>query len=148
MSRWLRLFLRLALGAIFLYAAWTKVREPWQLFASVVDAYGLLPMWAVKFVARVLPWAELLLGLLLISGWFLRLSSIAASTLLLGFFAVMARTYASGLQIECGCFGAGDAISIRSLVRDGSLLLASLCLAGMALSTARGRERAAAPPPR
>lgn len=133
MSRWLRLFLRLALGAIFVYAAWVKLREPWQMFASAVDAYGLVPMWVVKLVARVLPWAELLIGLLLISGWFLRASSIAASALLLGFFAVMVRTYASGIQIECGCFGPGDVISIRSLARDGSLLLASLGLAGMAI---------------
>ena len=140
MSRWLRLFLRLALGAVFVYAAWTKLRAPWQGFASAVDAYGLLPMWAVKLVARALPWAELLIGLLLVSGRFLRLSSIAASALLLGFFAVMVRTYASGIQIECGCFGPGDAISIRSLARDGSLLLVSLCLAGMAIWSSR-RER-------
>jgi hypothetical protein len=96
-------------------------------------------MWAVKFVARTLPWAELIVGLLLISGWFLRLSSIAASALLLGFFAVMVRTYASGIQIECGCFGPGDTISPRSLARDGSLLLASLVLAGMAVWRARER---------
>jgi uncharacterized membrane protein YphA (DoxX/SURF4 family) len=133
MSRWLRLFLRVVLGAIFVYAAWTKLRDPWQLFANSVAAYDLLPIWAVKVVARALPWAELLLGLLLISGRFLRVSSIAASALLLGFFAVMVRTYASGIQIECGCFGAGDTISMRSLARDGSLLLASLGLAGMAI---------------
>ena len=136
-SRWLRLFLRLALGAIFIYAAWIKLRQPWQLFASSIDAYGLLPMWAVKLEARVLPWGELLLGLLLVSGRFLRTASIAASLLLLGFFAVMVRTYASGIQIECGCFGPGDVISIRSLARDGTLLLASLVLAGMAIRKRR-----------
>ena len=131
------MFLRLALGAIFVYAAWTKLRQPWQLFASSIDAYGLLPMWAVKLEARVLPWGELLLGLLLVSGRFLRTASIAASLLLLGFFAVMVRTYASGIQIECGCFGPGDVISIRSLARDGTLLLASLVLAGMAIRKRR-----------
>ena len=136
-SRWLRLLLRLALGAIFIYAAWIKLRQPWQLFASSIDAYGLLPMWAVKLEARVLPWGELLLGLLLVSGRFLRTASIAASLLLLGFFAVMVRTYASGIQIECGCFGPGDVISIRSLARDGTLLLASLVLAGMAIRKRR-----------
>jgi uncharacterized membrane protein YphA (DoxX/SURF4 family) len=131
------LLLRLALGAIFIYAAWIKLRQPWQLFASSIDAYGLLPMWAVKLEARVLPWGELLLGLLLVSGRFLRTASIAASLLLLGFFAVMVRTYASGIQIECGCFGPGDVISIRSLARDGTLLLASLVLAGLAIRKRR-----------
>ncbi len=132
MARWLRLFLRLVLGAIFVYAAWLKLREPWQLFANSVANYDVLPIWAVKMVARGLPWVEMLVGLLLISGRFLRVSSIAASALLLGFFAIMVRTYASGIQIECGCFGPGDIISPRSLARDGSLLLASLGLAGMA----------------
>jgi len=132
MSRWLRLFLRVVLGAVFVYAAWVKLREPWQVFANSVANYDVLPMWAAKLVARTLPWAEMLLGLLLISGRFLRVSSIAASALLLGFFAIMVRTYASGIQIECGCFGPGDIISPRTLARDGSLLLASLGLAGMA----------------
>ena len=132
MARWLRLFLRLVLGAIFVYAAFVKLRDPWQVFANSVANYDLLPMWAVKLVARALPWAEMLVGLLLISGRFLRVSSIAASALLLGFFAIMVRTYASGIQIECGCFGPGDIISPRSLARDGSLLLASLGLVGMA----------------
>jgi uncharacterized membrane protein YphA (DoxX/SURF4 family) len=137
MARWIRLILILALGAIFIYSAWAKLRLPWQLFANSVANYGMLPMWAVKVVARALPWAELLLGLLLISGRLLRVSSIAASALLLGFFAVQVYTYASGIQIECGCFGPGDIISPRTLARDGALLAASLCLAAMAFSKRR-----------
>ncbi len=66
MVRYLALILRIALGVVFMYAAWTKLRESWVLFAMTVDAYGILPQWAVIVVARVLPWAELLLGLLLI----------------------------------------------------------------------------------
>jgi len=136
------LFLRLALGVIFIYAAWLKLpwNEPWQLFANAVAAYDVLPMWAVKIVARVLPWGELLIGLLLISGFFLRTASIAAAVLLLGFFSIMVRTYASGIQIECGCFGAGDIISPKTLARDGSMLLAALWLVWLAF---RGRERRA-----
>jgi uncharacterized membrane protein YphA (DoxX/SURF4 family) len=140
MFRAIFLLLRLALGAVFVYAAWTKLRAPWQLFAMQVDAYRLLPQWAVVFVARTLPWAELLIGLLLIAGRFLRLASVAGSLLLLSFFAMMVRTYASGMQIDCGCFGPGDTISIRTLLRDGALLAASLTLAAMAFVKARARH--------
>ena len=91
------LALRLALGAVFLYAAWTKLRQPWALFALSIDAYGLLPEPAVIAVARVLPWAELLLGGLLVSGRLLRWSAGAASALLVFFFAVMLRSYFKGL---------------------------------------------------
>jgi len=41
------LVLRIVLGAVFVYAAWTKIREPWQIFAMAIDAYGVLPEWAV-----------------------------------------------------------------------------------------------------
>ena len=62
------LLLRIALGAVFVYAAWLKLRDPWQMFAMSIDSYQLLPMWAVRVVARTLPWVELLLGMLLIAG--------------------------------------------------------------------------------
>jgi uncharacterized membrane protein YphA (DoxX/SURF4 family) len=141
MFRALLLLLRLGLGAVFVYAAWTKLRAPWPVFAMAVDAYKLLPHWAVIFVARTLPWAELLIGVLLLAGRFLRLAAAAASLLLLSLFAIMLRSYASGLQIDCGCFGPGDTISIRTLLRDGALLAASLSLAGMALWKARTKQK-------
>jgi uncharacterized membrane protein YphA (DoxX/SURF4 family) len=122
------LVLRLALGAVFAYAAWTKLRQPWELFAMSIDAYKVLPYGAVLVVARTLPWAELLIGLLLMAGRWLRVSTAAASLLLLVFFGLMVRAYAKGMQIDCGCFGLGDAISPRTLARDGALLAASLFL--------------------
>jgi uncharacterized membrane protein YphA (DoxX/SURF4 family) len=148
MHRYLVLILRIALGVVFVYAAWTKLRESWVLFAMTVDAYGILPQWAVMVVARVLPWAELLLGLLLISGIWLRLSATAASVILLFFFTVLLRSYLKRMQIDCGCFGSGDIISPRTLTRDGLLLAASLSLTVIAFrrawQTSLGHSRQAA----
>ncbi|MGA3262370.1 MAG: MauE/DoxX family redox-associated membrane protein, partial [Bryobacteraceae bacterium] len=113
------LVLRIALGAIFVYAAWTKLRTPWELFAMSIDSYQLLPLRAVELVARTLPWFELAVGLLLIAGFWLR-SAAAATTLLLAvFFGLMVRAYAKGMEINCGCFGANDIISWKTLLRDG-----------------------------
>jgi uncharacterized membrane protein YphA (DoxX/SURF4 family) len=122
------LVLRLALGGVFVYAAWTKLREPWMLFAISIDAYHVLPEWAVTLVARTLPWVELMAGLLLVAGRWMRVSTVATSALLALFFALMVRAYARGEAIDCGCFGAGEAISPVTLVRDGSLLAGSLLL--------------------
>ena len=127
-SRTVVLVLRLALGAVFAYAAWTKLRQPWELFAMSIDAYGVLPYWAVLLVARTLPWAELLIGIGLAAGLWLRVSAAAASLLLLVFFGLMVRSYAKGMEINCGCFGLGEAISPRTLARDGALLAVSLFL--------------------
>ena len=134
------LALRVALGAVFVYAAWTKLRQPWELFAMSIDAYKVLPFWAVRVVARTLPWAELLIGLALMAGRWLRVSAAAASLLLLVFFGLMVRTYGKGMAIDCGCFGLGDPISPRTLLRDGWLLAVSLFLTWTSF---RGRRRAA-----
>jgi uncharacterized membrane protein YphA (DoxX/SURF4 family) len=129
MRRIALIVLRAVLGAVFLYAAYTKLREPWTLFAVSIDAYGILPEWAVLFVSRTLPWFELGLGLVLVAGLWLRYASIAAVSLLGVFFVMMAVAYAKGLAIDCGCFGPGEALSAKTLMRDGTLVAMAAALA-------------------
>ena len=145
MSRYLLPALRVFMGGVFILAAWPKLQQPWAMFAMTVDAYGLLPQWAVILVARTLPWAELALALWLISGLWLRFSAAAASAILLGFFTVLVRSYLKGFQIDCGCFGGGDPISPRTLLRDGILLTLSLALLVLAI---RQRKSASLDPAR
>jgi uncharacterized membrane protein YphA (DoxX/SURF4 family) len=135
------LVLRIALGAVFVYAAWTKLRTPWELFAMSIDSYQLLPPKAVELVARTLPWFELAVGLLLIAGFWLRSAAAATALLLAVFFGLMVRAYAKGMEINCGCFGANDIISWKTLLRDGSMLAAALALT--ALSFLRRRNATA-----
>ena len=140
---------RLFLGGIFLYAAYTKLRLPWISFAATVQNYELLPDSAVIFVARTLPWFELVLGILLVIGAGMRWVGAAASALLLAFFAIMVRAYALGMDIDCGCFGPGDRLSGMTLLRDGLLLSLSLVLTIAAFSKARrppGIPQTAKPP--
>src|SRR4051812_12030297 len=119
----------MVLGGIFLYAAYTKLRQPWFIFAMSIDAYHIFPEWASLTIARVLPWGELVLGLMLVSGLLLRAGSMAAALLLTLFLGLMLWAYSRGMAIDCGCFGAGEALGPMTLLRDGSLLIASLVLA-------------------
>lgn len=123
--------LRIALATIFIYAAWVKIKDPWQMFAMSIDSYKLLPLWAVEWTARVLPWVELAVGMMLLAGVWLRVGTAAASAMLLVFFVLMVRAYAKGMEISCGCFGPGDIISWRTLVRDGSMLAGALFITWM-----------------
>ena len=132
MSAGLRLALRLGLGAVFVYAAYTKLRQSWLLFALSIDSYQMLPEWGVLTLARTLPWLELALGVLLLAGWKLRYVSIAATAILGLFFSVMLVQYFRGAGIDCGCFGVGEALSVRTLARDGLLLAAALVLIALA----------------
>ena len=143
MRRRLLLIFRLLLAAVFLYAAYMKLREPWMLFAMAIDAYQVLPEWASMLLGRTLPWIELVLGIWLAAGIALRYAA-AGATLLLGvFLGIMIRTYAMGMKIDCACFGMGDPISGRTLLRDGILLVLSVALTVMALRS-RPRESLAA----
>ena len=140
--------LRLLLGGVFLYAAWTKLRASPLIFAMSVDSYQLLPEWGVLAVAYSLPWLELLIGVLLLAGLWLRYVAASASAILVMFFALMLRSYVQGQGIDCGCFGVGEAISPKTLLRDGSLLAAAvlLTIAAFKILPGRGRKGAAANP--
>jgi putative oxidoreductase len=137
MRRWLPIGLRLLLAAVFIYAAYSKLRQPWLVFAMSVDAYRILPEWAVIGVARILPWSELLIGILLLCGFFLRYTSLFATALLLLFFVLMLRSYGKGMGIDCGCFGFGEPLSVTTLLRDGALLACSFGLLAMSFLTRR-----------
>jgi uncharacterized membrane protein YphA (DoxX/SURF4 family) len=133
----IQIVLRVALGAIFIYAGWVKLQDPWQLFAAGVASYELLPMWAVEIVARTLPWFEIALGVVLISGFFFRTSSTIVSGLLAVFFTLIVRAYIQGKQINCGCFGGNEPISPLTMLRDGSMLAGSILLCVMAYRNRR-----------
>jgi uncharacterized membrane protein YphA (DoxX/SURF4 family) len=144
----LALILRIALGVIFVYAAWTKLREPWAMFAISIDSYQVLPAWAVELTARGLPWFELLLGVLLITGLLRRPAMLSTSLLLLVFFGLMIRALIKGMEIDCGCFGPGDRLSWVTLLRDGALLASSIWLTVIALRPGSNLPASAAALPR
>ena len=120
--------LRIALAAVFLFAAYTKLKEPLLVFAMSIDSYQLLPERGVLAVAYGLPPLELAIGIGLLSGWKLRYFSFAGMAMLLAFFAILLYSYGKGMTIDCGCFGVGEALSAKTLVRDGLLVAASAAL--------------------
>jgi uncharacterized membrane protein YphA (DoxX/SURF4 family) len=127
---------RVALGAIFLYAAFAKLYfdGAWHLrdyhffFAMAIDSYKMLPLSVVEWMARILPWFELLLGALLIVGIGLRWAGSITTALLLVFMGAMTRAKILGLEINCGCFGNNEKLGTATLIRDSSLLVLALAV--------------------
>ncbi len=139
---------RLVLALVFGYAAWTKLSQPWEIFALSIDSYGVLPEWAVVAVARALPWLEMALGVLLLLNVQLVAVSATVSVLLVGFLGTMLRAWWLDLGIDCGCFGIGQAVSPGTLVRDGALALVSVAVTVGAIGRSRrasGRGSAESP---
>src|SRR5271163_3522933 len=113
-ARTLLILGRLILAAIFLVAAYAKLKPqaavPWSaasvktslsLFAMQVDSYQLLPPQLVSPVAHLLPPFELFLGLWLLSGVFLAFSGLVTTLLIGGFFSVVLRAYLMKMPINC-----------------------------------------------
>ncbi len=127
---------RVALGVIFLIAAYTKLHfaGEWHLhdyqffFAMAIDSYKMLPISATQLMAQVLPWFELALGGLLIAGVAVRWIGLVTSGLLLVFIGAMTRAKLLGLEINCGCFGNNEKLGAVTLIRDSSLLVLALAV--------------------
>ena len=127
---------RVALGTVFLIAAYTKLHfnGSWHLgdyhffFAMAIDSYNMLPLWAVEIMARTLPILEALIGALLILGIGVRWVAAFTSALLLAFIGAMTRALILHIQIKCGCFGNDEPLTIFTLLRDSSLLVLALAV--------------------
>lgn len=136
------LVLRVILGAVFAYAGYVKLRDPWQIFAASIASYELVPMWMGEILAKTFPWFEIVLGAGLIIGWRLLAPSATLTALVLLFFNVMLwRAFLQGKEIDCGCFGAGEALTWKTLVRDGSMLAAALVVVWWSFRSRRSAAR-------
>ena len=118
--------LRLLLGAVFLWAGWSKAVDP-VAFVLIVGAYEILPSMLVVPVALVLPWLELITGVFLLLGIWNRSSALVAIALLIGFGVALAINIHRGANIFCGCFGAFEERGSlgTALIQDGVLTVAA-----------------------
>ncbi len=118
---------RLILAGIFIYSGYVKIQSPLQ-FAAAIAGYKLVPDSLIAPLAEYLPWIEVGLGILLLSGWKLRYVATGASALLVAFITILTITYIRGIDADCGCFGFGDKISVKTIARDGLILLPAVFL--------------------
>ena len=99
-----RVLVRIALGALFVFAGATKAYDP-GAFAIEIQRYQLVPWILDALVAVYLPWLEMLAGVLLLLKRFQRGALLVITLLLLVFTVALASAMFRGLSIDCGCFG-------------------------------------------
>lgn len=117
-SRYLALALRLYIGGLFIYASMYKINYPGE-FAESIIAYQIVPYWAVNGIAIVMPWLELLCGILLIAGIRSKSATALIGCLLALFTIAISISLIRGIPIGCGCFHAvGEAMTWSTVLRD------------------------------
>lgn len=116
------------LGGVFLYAGIVKVMDPAHL-AEQIRNYQLLPWWMIHPAAIVLPWVEILAGLLLVLGIWAVEATLVLTGLLGLFMIAIGWAMHQGLDIECGCFTGHTKVGWARLGEDAALV--AVALAGL-----------------
>lgn len=137
--------LRLAMGGVFLLAAYLKlfhssenIADPVWSFAESIKAYQIIPAESgehlIVFLAYAIPWAELLAGVMLILGLGTRTAATLLSLLLVAFTVANLSVIARGIDTACSCFGelewpCGGTVTWCQFWRNCVLLVGTMYLA-------------------
>jgi uncharacterized membrane protein YphA (DoxX/SURF4 family) len=106
---------RVILGALLLIAGIFKLQDNSALFETI--AYiTWLPIGIKSFIIDVLPWIEVIVGALLITGLFKNIVIPAGALIYAGFFAFAIYGLGSGMEGDCGCFGEADDSNILAML--------------------------------
>ena len=116
--QYLALVLRLYIGGLFIYASMYKINYTAE-FADTIASYQIVPYVAVNIIAVVLPWVELISGVLLVAGIRARSAVVFIGLMLIMFSIAIFINLMRDASISCGCFHTiGEKINWWTLVRD------------------------------
>ncbi len=113
---------RVALGAIFVYAAATKVPDM-ATFAQDLANYRLLPTGLVPYAASAVVGIEVVAGLALLIGRGSRAGALVAAGLLIVFIGALSQALLRGIDLRCGCFSGQENATWGTVARDAAMLL-------------------------
>lgn len=116
---------RFTLAVVFIYAGVVKSNDI-VAFAGQIANYQILPYAWNYLVASILPYLELLCGLLLLLNMRVRPAVLVLFVLNVIFMIVLFSAIIRGFDIDCGCFkpnSANPTSPLAALWRDAGLLL-------------------------
>ncbi len=127
-NKWLSLAVRLALGGIFLFWSLDKITNP-DKFVTEIMNYRLLPEFIVNVFAIILPWVELVAGILLIAGIRIRANASIVGALLVIFIMAISSAIIRGFDIGCGCSSANpQRVGLTKIFEDIAMLAGAVYL--------------------
>lgn len=97
----------LILGVTLLLAGLSKLRSP-AAFAAGVMEYKILPVPLAHWYARLLPFVEVGVGMLLIAGIWINQLAFISALMFLSFAIAVSVNLLRKRQLSCFCFGSGS----------------------------------------
>ena len=128
--KYLQILFRLIVGIVFIYASYDKILDPIS-FSKNIHNFHITPIFIENLAALIIPWLELIIGILLILGLFLEGTTTITIALLMFFIFILSQAVFRGIDVHCGCFKSEAEIAtvdlrfqlIKRIVEDIILLI-------------------------
>jgi putative oxidoreductase len=119
--------LRIIMGLLFIYSGFFKAIDL-ENFSRVISLYDIAHIILVPYVAIILPFLELALGILLLFGYKIKASSLISIALMIFWIIIISINIYWGKSFDCGCFetsrfGLKEEIGTPLVIRDIVFLL-------------------------
>ncbi|MFL5732319.1 MAG: MauE/DoxX family redox-associated membrane protein [Chloroflexia bacterium] len=129
-SPYFLLFARLCLGGVFIMSSIGKLLDQPGTAANL-SRYPFLSVPMRRLIARVFPYIELVVGVLLVLGLFTRLAAVVSVGLYLVFTGLIAYDLSKGQDTSCHCFGkfSEEKLTPMAVVRNVALIVLAVLVA-------------------
>lgn len=109
--------IRVILGVLFIISGGEKILSPMENFLYVIDGYQVIPRAVEPLVALLFPWVELLAGLFILLGLWLRQALGVLMAMSLSLVVIVGQAIVRQLPLEnCGCFGELVHVPLRGVI--------------------------------
>ncbi len=126
-NKYFLFLIRITISYIFVYAGAVKISDT-EAFAISISDYRLLPVSTINFFAIILPWLEIIAGILLLFGIAVKENSTIIFAMISIFTVAIIISLFRGLSIDCGCFGKGTQIGLMKLGENLLMIVGLLIL--------------------
>ncbi|MBL0870404.1 MAG: DoxX family protein [Phycisphaerales bacterium] len=139
--------LRLVLGGLLMYSGWLKLgissfggtlpTSTPAAFAETIKKFDLPlvgdDVGIISILAFMIPWTELIIGVLMVLGLWTRAAALVATGLLVSFTVGLGMVMARGMEMSCSCFGSakflcGETVGACHLARNAALIAMGVML--------------------
>ncbi len=121
--------IRVLIALLFIITGAGKIAEPLQ-FSVAIMKYQIFGLVFANLIAIYIPWLELIVGILLLFGIYIKENVLFIDIMLLLFNVLIITAIIMGLNIDCGCYGSSGAMKVgfTKLLTNFGIIVLSLPL--------------------